>query len=58
MVSKNALQRFIDLLIADQSAPAETSPAETGSVSGRKSAIVAISPPNLFPQAVWDELVK
>lgn len=26
--------------------------------SGRSSAIVAITPPNQFPQAVWDELVK
>ena len=26
--------------------------------SGRKSDIVAITPPGQFPQAVWDELVK
>lgn len=26
--------------------------------SGRKSDIVAITPPNQFPQAVWDELVR
>jgi hypothetical protein len=26
--------------------------------SGKSSEIVAISPPNQFPQAVWDELVK
>ena len=26
--------------------------------SGRKSGIVAIMPPNQFPQAVWDELVR
>ncbi|TMQ34489.1 MAG: hypothetical protein E6K70_07370 [Planctomycetota bacterium] len=26
--------------------------------SGRSSDIVAITPPNQFPQAVWDELVK
>jgi hypothetical protein len=26
--------------------------------SGRKSAILAIMPPNQFSQAVWDELVK
>jgi hypothetical protein len=26
--------------------------------SGRGSGIVAIMPPNQFPQAVWDELVK
>jgi hypothetical protein len=26
--------------------------------SGRDSGIVAIVPPNQFPQAVWDELVK
>jgi hypothetical protein len=26
--------------------------------SGRGSGIVAITPPNQFPQAVWDELVK
>ncbi len=25
---------------------------------GRSSGIVAITPPNQFPQAVWDELVK
>jgi len=25
---------------------------------GKRSDIVAISPPNQFPQAVWDELVK
>ncbi|MCS7045233.1 MAG: hypothetical protein NZO58_02635 [Gemmataceae bacterium] len=25
---------------------------------GRKSDIVAIQPPNQFPQAVWDELVR
>jgi hypothetical protein len=25
---------------------------------GRDSGIVAIAPPNQFPQAVWDELVK
>jgi len=26
--------------------------------AGRDSGIVAITPPNQFPQAVWDELVK
>jgi hypothetical protein len=26
--------------------------------SGRDSGIVAITPPNQFPQAIWDELVK
>ena len=26
--------------------------------SGRKSGIVAIMPPDQFPQAVWDELVR
>ena len=26
--------------------------------SGRSSGIVAITPPNQFPQAVWDELVR
>jgi hypothetical protein len=26
--------------------------------SGRDSGIVAITPPNQYPQAVWDELVK
>lgn len=26
--------------------------------SGRESGIVAISPPEQFPQAVWDELVR
>ena len=26
--------------------------------SGRKSAIVAIVPPNQYPQAVWDELAR
>ncbi len=26
--------------------------------SGRKSEIVAITPPNQFPPAVWEELVK
>ena len=26
--------------------------------SGRDSGIVAITPPDQFPQAVWDELVK
>ncbi len=26
--------------------------------SGRDSGIVAIQPPNEFPQAVWDELVR
>jgi hypothetical protein len=26
--------------------------------SGKKSAIVAIMPPQQFPKAVWDELVK
>jgi hypothetical protein len=26
--------------------------------SGKASEIVAITPPNQFPQAVWDELVK
>jgi hypothetical protein len=26
--------------------------------SGRESAIVAIMPPEQFPQAVWDELVR
>jgi hypothetical protein len=25
---------------------------------GRDSGIVAITPPNQFPQAIWDELVK
>jgi hypothetical protein len=27
-------------------------------LSGRAGDIVAISPPNQFPQAVWDELVR
>jgi hypothetical protein len=26
--------------------------------SGRRSSIVGITPPNQFPQAVWDELVR
>ncbi|MBN2217013.1 MAG: hypothetical protein JW719_06525 [Pirellulales bacterium] len=26
--------------------------------SGRKSGIVGITPPNQFPQAIWDELVR
>jgi hypothetical protein len=26
--------------------------------TGRGSGIVAITPPNQFPQAIWDELVK
>jgi hypothetical protein len=26
--------------------------------AGRKSDIVAITPPNEFPQAIWDELAK
>ncbi|HLA85412.1 MAG TPA: hypothetical protein VJL29_11515 [Thermoguttaceae bacterium] len=26
--------------------------------SGRKSGIVGITPPNQFPQAVWDELTR
>ncbi len=26
--------------------------------SGRRSAIVGITPPDQFPQAVWDELVR
>ncbi len=26
--------------------------------SGRQSGIVGITPPNRFPQAVWDELVR
>jgi hypothetical protein len=26
--------------------------------SGRQSAVVAITPPGQFPQAVWDELVR
>ena len=26
--------------------------------SGRKSSIVGITPPDQFPQAVWDELVR
>ncbi len=29
-----------------------------GPLSGRKAQIVAITPPNQFPQAVWDELVR
>jgi hypothetical protein len=29
-----------------------------GILSGRAANIVAISPPNQFPQAVWDELVR
>jgi hypothetical protein len=29
-----------------------------GPLSGRKSQIVAITPPNQFPQVVWDELVR
>jgi hypothetical protein len=29
-----------------------------GPLTGRASDIVAISPPNQFPQAVWDELVR
>jgi hypothetical protein len=29
-----------------------------GPLTGRASDIVAISPPNQYPQAVWDELVR
>jgi hypothetical protein len=29
-----------------------------GPLTGRASDIVGISPPNQFPQAVWDELVR
>lgn len=29
-----------------------------GPLSGGKSGIVAIAPPNRYPQAVWDELVR
>ncbi len=29
-----------------------------GLLGGRASAIVAISPPNQYPQEVWDELVR
>jgi hypothetical protein len=29
-----------------------------GLLSGRAGDIVAISPPNQYPQAVWDELVR
>jgi len=37
---------------------AESSIAGGPLSSGRGSGIVAITPPNQFPQAVWDELVK
>jgi hypothetical protein len=37
---------------------AESSIAGGPLSSGRRSDIVAISPPNEYPQAVWDALVK
>ncbi len=37
---------------------AESSIAGGPLSSGRGSGIVAITPPNQFPQAVWDQLVK
>lgn len=36
----------------------ESTLSRSATTSGRGSAIVAITPPSQFPQAVWDELVK
>jgi hypothetical protein len=37
---------------------AESQLTRNPATSGKSSGIVAITPPNQFPQAVWDELVK
>jgi hypothetical protein len=36
----------------------ESKLSRRATTSGQGSAIVAITPPNQYPQAVWDELVK
>jgi hypothetical protein len=36
----------------------ESKLSRRATTSGQGSSIVAIMPPNQFPQAVWDELVK
>ena len=37
---------------------AESQLSRSPTTTGRGSGIVAITPPNLYPQAVWDELVR
>jgi hypothetical protein len=37
---------------------AESQLSRSPMTSGKDSGIVAITPPNQFPQAVWEELVK
>jgi len=49
-----AFKRRLKLTLLD----AESEIGRNPMSSGRKSDIVAITPPNQFPQTVWDELVK
>jgi hypothetical protein len=54
---KKALKAFrkrLKLMRLDAESQLSRNPA----TSGRSSGIVAITPPNQFPQSVWDELVK
>jgi hypothetical protein len=54
---KGALKAFkkrLKLMRLDEESQLSRSPT----TSGRGSEIVAITPPNQFPQAVWDELVR
>jgi len=37
---------------------AESQLSRRPTTSGKESGIIAIAPPDQFPQAVWDELVK
>jgi hypothetical protein len=49
-----AFKKRLKLTQLDEESKLSRSPMTTGQGSG----IVAITPPNQFPQQVWDELVK
>jgi hypothetical protein len=49
-----AFKKRLKLTRLDEESRINASPL----TSGRRADIVAITPPNQFPQAVWDELVK
>ncbi len=57
MILKRALKAFRKRLKATR-LDDESSSVLNKFSSGKVSGVVAISPPNQFPQAVWDELVK
>jgi len=53
-VALKAFKKRLKLTRLDEESRISGSPL----TSGRRADIVAITPPNQFPQAVWDELVR